>query len=238
MSQIGAMKGMRVVVTGASRGVGFEVAQRFLIEGAQVLGIARNRANLAHADRRLKAFGRSWATLLADVADPRSATRIASAVKRRWGALDLLLNNAGVSPGGHSFATEREGDLERTLAVNVLAVHRLTRALLPLLRKGRRPRVVNVSSGAGNRHSIETSGGMSSYRASKWALNGVTRLWANELKGRVSVIMMDPGWVKTDMGGPSAPDSPTLSAQRAVEIALLPHRVTGTYQAGKREGGW
>jgi NAD(P)-dependent dehydrogenase (short-subunit alcohol dehydrogenase family) len=94
------------------------------------------------------AFGTSWTTLLADVADPKAATRIASAVKRRWGALDLLLNNAGISPGGSSFATEREGDLERTLAVNVLAVHRLTRALLPLLKKGRRPRVVNVSSGA------------------------------------------------------------------------------------------
>lgn len=238
MAHYGSLKGMRIVVTGASRGVGFEVAQRYLIEGARVLGIARNRANLTRADGRLKAFGTSWAPLLADVADPRSAARIASAVKHRWGALDLLLNNAGVSPGGRSFATEQEGDLERTLAVNVLAVHRLTRALLPLLKKGRHPRVVNVSSGAGNRHSIESSTGMSSYRASKWALNGVTRLWANELKGRVSVVMMDPGWVKTDMGGPAAPDSPTLSAQRAVEIALLPHRVTGTYQAGKREGGW
>ncbi len=234
----GMLKGMRVVVTGASRGVGFEVAQRFLLEGAQVLGVARNRVNLAHADRRLKAFGKSWGTLLADLSVPASAGRVAAAVRRRWGALDLLLNNAGVNSGGAAFAAEREGDLERTLATNVLAVHRLTRALLPLLRRGRRPRVVNVSSGAGSRHSIETSAAMSSYRASKWALNGVTRLWANELKGKVSVVMMDPGWVKTDMGGPSAPDSPTLSAQRSVEIALLPFKVTGTYQAGKISHTW
>jgi len=238
MASHGSLKGLRAVITGASRGVGFEVAQRFLLEGAQVLGVARNRANLTRADHRLKAFGASWGTILADVSDPRSSERIAAAVKRRWGALDFLLNNAGVSPGMASFATEREGDLERTLATNVLAVHRLTRALLPLLRKGRRPRIANVSSGAGNRHSIETSANMSAYRASKWALNGVTRLWANELKGRVSVVMMDPGWVRTDMGGPSAPDSPTLSAQRAVEIALLPFRVTGTYQAGKHSGTW
>lgn len=238
MAQHGSLKGVRAVITGVSRGVGFEVAQRFLVEGAQVLGVARNRANLARADHRLKAFGKSWGFVLADVSDPRSGARIAAAVKRRWGALDFLLNNAGVSPGGASFADEREGDLERTLATNVLGVHRLTRALVPLLKKGRRPRIANVSSGAGSRHSIETSAGMSSYRASKWALNGVTRLWANELKGKVSVVMMDPGWVKTDMGGPSAPDSPTLSAQRAVEIALLPHRISGTYQAGKSAGTW
>jgi len=232
----GKLAGKRVVITGVSRGVGFEVAKRFLAEGAQVLGVARSRANLARANRTLRAYGRAYSSLLADVALPTSAARVAAAVKRRWGALDLLLNNAAVNPGSAPF--ERDRDLETTLRINVLGPHRMTKALLPLLRRGHHPRVINVSSGAGDRHSIETGTDMSAYRFSKWSLNGLTRLWANELKGRVSVVGMDPGWVKTDMGGPQAPDSPTLSAERALEIALLPFSVTGTYQCGAKEGTW
>ncbi|MEK7476042.1 MAG: SDR family NAD(P)-dependent oxidoreductase [Candidatus Coatesbacteria bacterium] len=230
------LAGRRVVITGVSRGVGFEVAKRFLAEGAEVLGVARSRANLARAGRALRAYGRAYTSLLADVALPTSAARVAAAVKRRWGALDLLLNNAAVNPGSAAFEADR--DLEATLRVNVLGPHRMMKALLPLLRKGHYPRVVNVSSGAGDRHSIETGKDMSAYRLSKWSLNGLTRLWANELKGQVSVVGMDPGWVKTDMGGPQAPDSPTLSAQRALEIALLPPHVTGSYLCGAREGSW
>jgi len=232
----GKLAGRRVVITGVSRGVGLEVAKRFLAEGAEILGVARSRANLARADRTLKAHGKAYSSLLADVSLPTSAARVAAAVQRRWGALDLLVNNAAVNPGSAPF--ERDRDLEATLRVNVLGPHRMTKALLPMLKRGHHPRVVNLSSGAGNFHSVSTGTDMSAYRFSKWSLNGLTMLWAAELKGRVSVVAMDPGWVKTDMGGPSAPDSPTLSAQRALEIALLPFEVTGKYLAGAKEGSW
>jgi NAD(P)-dependent dehydrogenase (short-subunit alcohol dehydrogenase family) len=234
----GGLAGRRVVITGASRGVGFETAKRFLAEGAEVIGVARNRANLARAARAFKHHGKAFQPLRADTGKPGDAAKVAAAVKRRWGALDLLLNNAAVNPGHATLAKERDAEIEDTLRINVLGPHRLTRALLPLLLKGRHPRVINVSSGAGNEHSVSTGTTMSAYRLSKWCLNGLTRLWASELKGKVSVVAMDPGWVKTDMGGPAAPDSPTLSAQRALEIALLPASVTGTYQSGKQTGGW
>jgi len=176
--------------------------------------------------------------VLADVGTAAAGRKVAAAVKRRWGALDLLINNAAVNPGGKPFAAEGEHELDETLRINVVGPHRMTRALLPLLRRGRKPRVVNVSSGAGSEYSVATGTGMASYRLSKFALNGLTKLYAAQLKGKVSVVAMDPGWVKTDMGGPAAPDSPLLSAERALAIALLPFKVTGTYQVGAKPSGW
>ena len=234
----GMLNNRRVVITGASRGVGYQIVRRFLADGAQVLGVGRNPKNLHKVDREFRSYGKLWSCVRADVGTPAGARKIAQAAKRRWSAVDLLINNAGISPGHPSFATETDDALETTLATNLLGPHRIIRALLPLLRKGKHPRVVNVSSGAGSEGSISTGTNMSSYRLSKWCLNGLTRLWANELKGKISVIAMDPGWVKTDMGGPQAPDSPLLSAKRAAEIAELPFKITGTYQAGKHRGGW
>ncbi len=234
----GRLAGRRVVITGASRGVGFQTATRFLAEGAKVIGVARNRANLARAARAFKAYGRQFQPVLADMASPAGVARVAGAVRRRWGALDVLLNNAAVNPGHAPLAGERDAAMESTLHINVLGPHRMTHALLPFLRKGKHPRVINVSSGAGSDESVSTGTNMSAYRLSKWCLNGLTKLWAAELKGKVSVIAMDPGWVKTDMGGPSAPDSPTMSAERALAIVLLPVSVTGTYQAGARMIPW
>ncbi len=232
------LKGKRVVVTGVSRGVGFEITKLFLAEGAEVLGIARHKANLAKANKTLSSFGKAYSSLLADVAKPASALKIKKAVQQRWKALDLLINNAGINPGHPSFVDESATALEDTLQINVLAPHRLIRALLPLLKKGRHPRVINVSSGAGSFHSVSQSNDMASYRLSKFTLNGLTMLFATHLTGQVSVVAMDPGWVKTDMGGPHAPDDPTLSAKRALAIALLPAEITGKYLVGDQIKGW
>lgn len=232
------LKGRRVVITGVSRGVGREVARLFLAEGAEVLGVARNRANLQEAGAEFAWYGKAYSSVLADVSSPAAPRKVLVAARRRWPALDMLINNAGVGLSPRSSADEPDGTLEKTLAVNVLGPYRLTRALLPLLRKGRRPRVVNVSSGAGSFHSVSTGAGMSSYRITKWTLNAVTMQFASALKGEVSVVAMDPGWVKTDMAGPSAPDYPTLSAERALAIALSSPKITGKYMIGDRIAGW
>lgn len=237
-SSKGRLSGKRVVITGVSRGVGLEIARLFLAEGAEIVGIARNRANLRKADAELSWYGRAYSSVLADVSTPAAPKRILGAVRRRWPAVDLLINNAGVGLSPRSSADEPDGTLEKTIAINVLGPYRITRALLPLLKKGRKPRVVNVSSGAGNFHSVSTGLGMSSYRLTKWLLNGLTMQLANALKGKVSVVAMDPGWVKTDMAGPSAPDYPTLSAERAFAIALAPASITGKYMVGSRVAGW
>lgn len=216
----GRLEGRRVVITGASRGVGIAVARRFLSEGAQVLGVARNRANLAGADRELSLYGKAYSSVLADVSKPDAGAKVFKATKRRWSGIDILINNAGIGLSSSSFADEPDGTLEKTLATNLFGPYRLTRALLPLLRKGRRPRVMNVSSGAGSLESLAKNANMASYRFSKYALNGLTMLLANALKGKVSVVTMDPGWVRTDMTSYNAPHSTTLSADRALTIAL------------------
>ena len=234
----GKLAGKRVVITGVSRGVGFEIAKLFLAEGAQVLGVARNRANLSRANEKLRVWGKVYSWVLADVSKSDAPLKIVKAVRRKWGALDILINNAGVSPGNVSFLAEKEHDFERTLATNLVAPYKLTRALMPLLNRGISPRVICVSSGAGSFESVSQGREMSSYRLSKYALNGLVMLFANELAGKVSVVAMDPGWVKTDMGGPDAPDSPALSGERALAIALSPPEVTGKYLVGGEVKDW
>ncbi len=234
----GRLAGRRVVITGVSRGVGFETALLFLEEGAEVLGVARNRANLAKANAVLRTFGKAYSSARADLSRTAAAALVAKAVRRRWGALDLLINNAAVNFGGKSFMAEKEAWLEETLRTNAVAPYRLTRALLPFLLKGRSPRVISVSSGAGTFHSVKAGGDNMSYRLSKWALNGLVMLLAAEFRDRISFIALDPGWVRTDMGGAGAPNLPSMSARRALDAALQPDHVTGRFLAGVKELDW
>jgi NAD(P)-dependent dehydrogenase (short-subunit alcohol dehydrogenase family) len=124
--------------------------------------------------------------------------------------------------------------MERAFAANLWAPYWLARALLPLLRRGHEPRLVNVSSGAGNFESMRSLD-IPSYRLSKWALNGFTMLLAKELAGVVAVNAFDPGWVKTDLGGPSAPGHPRESAVGALAIVTMPFAETGKFWKDGKE---
>src|SRR5665213_4219722 len=156
-----------------------------------------------------------------------SAARAAEQIAERWGALDVLVNNAAImTEGPVGFDDEPDGTLERTLDVNLLAPFRLTRALIPLLRAGREPRIVHVTSGAGTLAGLDEPG-ISSYRLSKWALNGLERLQAQHLNSANAVNGLDPGWVKTDLGGPRAPGVPEDSARGALALLLEPFETTG-----------
>ena len=210
--------------------MGLETARAFLREGAEVLGIARDAERLGRVSRELAelAPGR-FESLCVELGEPGFDERIAAAVKQRWGALDVLFNNAGVmlahEPG---ILHEPLDAVRQTMEVNVFAPLTLARTLLPLLEAGREPRIVNVSSGAGTIEGIWEPG-IASYRLSKWSLNGLTMLQAAELKGRVSVNALDPGWVRTDLGGPKAPGHPSESAQAAIQILLVAFEVTGKF---------
>jgi len=224
-----ALTGRRVLITGVSRGVGLETARLFLAEGAEILGVARDPERLARAERELDG-GSRLSVLAADVSDKDTPARIARAVSERWGALDVLFNNAGVQIDGETrgISTGSEAVLEASMAVNLMAPYRLSRALLPALLAGHEPRIVNVSSGAGNLASM-TMTDIPTYRLSKWALNGLTLLLAGELAGKVAVNAFDPGWVKTDLGGARAPGVPTESARGALLLVTLPFAVRGKF---------
>lgn len=225
-----ALRGRRIVITGVSRGIGYEVARRFLAEGAEVLGVAREPTRLSAARERLDPTGRQLEVLPLDLTAAEAPRVLARAVERRFGALDVLFNNAAVQIDGsvRGILEADEATFARALDINLVAPYRLCRALVPLLLAGREPRLVNVSSGAGNFESMRAPG-IPTYRLSKWALNGLTMLLATELVGRVAVNAFDPGWVKTDLGGPNAPGTPDQSAVGALALVTQAFDVTGKF---------
>ncbi len=224
------LEGRRIVITGVSRGIGYETAKLFLQEGARVLGVARDARRLSRASEELAPLG-DFASLCVDLGHPTAPAEVVAAVRDRWGALDVLFNNAAIlihaaEPG--SFEQEPEGALQQSLDTNLMGPFRLTMAFLPLLRKGHEPRIVHVGSGAGTFEGVRLEG-IASYRLSKWALNGLTILQSTHLKGQIAVNAFDPGWVKTDLGGPNAPGSPVDSAKGALAVAMLPFETTGRF---------
>jgi NAD(P)-dependent dehydrogenase (short-subunit alcohol dehydrogenase family) len=106
---------------------------------------------------------------------------------------------------------------------------------LPLLRAGAEPRIINVSSGAGLRRSLADSPEGATYKLSKYALNGLTLLWAGRLAGAMAVNSLDPGWLKTDLGGPNAPGEPIDGARRMLALAAMPLAVSGRFFHGEEE---
>jgi len=227
----GALTDRRIFITGVSRGIGRATARLFLAEGASIMGCARDEERLATTRAALVdeagASSDRFDAFPLDLARPDAPARAAERIAARWGALDVLVNNAAImTEGPATLDEESEGTLERTLEVNLLAPYRLARALLPLLRAGRQPRIVHVTSGAGT-FAGPTEPGISSYRMSKWALNGLVRLQSEQLRGVVAVNGLDPGWVKTDLGGPRAPRDPQDSARGALALVREPFSTTG-----------
>jgi NAD(P)-dependent dehydrogenase (short-subunit alcohol dehydrogenase family) len=236
---VSALAGQRIVITGVSRGVGFETAKLFLHEGAEILGVARDPERLERARCELDPGGKRLTVLAADLTARDAAARVAGAAEARFGALDVVFSNAAVQIDGdvQGVGEVTEPVMEQAFAANFWGPYFVARALLPLLRRGREPRLVHVSSGAGNFESMKTLG-IPSYRLSKWALNGLTMLLAKELAGKVAVNAFDPGWVKTDLGGPKAPGHPSESARGALAIVTMPFSETGKFWKDGKEIPW
>lgn len=194
---------MHVVVTGANRGIGLEFVRQYLARGERVTAACRAPQE-AHALRALGASaGDRLRVLACDVGDDASVADFARALGEV--PVDLLINNAGVGgEWGDLDALSTEAAL-RTYSVNALGPLRVTRALLPNLLRGARRHVAHVTSGMGS-IADNTSGGAYAYRMSKAALNMASKTLSIDLrdKGIVSVVI-NPGWVQTDMGGAGAP---------------------------------
>ena len=228
------MKGKRIVLTGASRGIGYHSAKLLLAAGAEVLGTARDEARLLRVTEEFRAVG-AFTPLVADFTDPDAPRRVAEAASAKWPALDVLINNAAVQmwkPGWHA---EGLPVFHEHFRINVAAQHELIYHLTDRLLAGVEPRVVNVSSGAGKFDVLRESADGATYKFTKFALNGLTLLWAQYLRGKVAVNALDPGWLKTDLGGPNAPGEPEDGGRRMLEILALPWDVTGRFWHGKEE---
>jgi len=196
-------QGRTVLVTGANRGLGLEFARQLSAAGAAVIGTARKPES---ADE-LNALGVRVEQL--DVADPVSVAALAERLEGM--ALDVLLNNAGIFLSQGKFWEEDPAEALQVYDVNTLGPLRVTQALLPNLQAGDRKMVMNMSSGLGS-IANNNRGSSAAYRASKAALDMLTRTMAMDLEGEGFIfIAMSPGWVRTDMGGEQASLSPEES---------------------------
>jgi len=190
-----------VVITGAARGIGREVARQAAGRGWSVVLGARDLSRGRAAAAELTAAGLEVHARQLDVTDAGSLRRLADDLERDVGAVDALVNNAAVDYDTWARASTADLDaVRRTLETNLFGAWRTTLALLPLLRAGASPRIVNVSSEGGSLASM--AGGTPAYSLSKVGLNALTRMLAAELRSDgILVNSVCPGWVATDMGG-------------------------------------
>ena len=229
------LSGKNALVTGTSRGIGTAIARAFAAEGARVLCHARTEA-----DARARADELDGVAIVGDLSTEEGVSSVAEQAIAAAPQLHVLVHNAATNPRGHEPFDEVERQIfEEVLRVNVFAPLFLTQALLEPLRAARSARVVVLSSGAG-----QFAGGLAadglSYRVSKAAVNAVTVVAAAALRSEgILVNAMNPGWVKTDMGGPGATLSPEEGADTAVYLATLPDDgPSGRFFYERREVDW
>ena len=208
------------LVSGANRGIGYEIARQLAVAGFHVLVGSRDFAAGERQADELSGDGDATPVQL-DVTDTHGVERLAEQVGSDPGRLDVLVNNAGVYGSPTGAADYDLDEAREVLEINLFGAWRLTQAMLPLLRQSHSGRIVNVSSGGGQLDDMQ--GGRAAYRISKAGLNALTRIVAAEERGRgVLVNSMCPGWVRTDMGSASAPRSVEEGAETAVWLATLP----------------
>ena len=222
----GAMSAARdhtALVTGANRGIGREVGRLLLGAGVRVVLTGRDAAAIAAAAREIAGGGsESFAHHVLDVTQPESLDALCDWLGEAGWRIDILVNNAGELRDDDATLLETGDDVVRaSFEVNFFGPLRLCRRFMPGMIERGYGRIVNVSSGYGSISRME-GGQPAAYKLSKAALNALTRLAAGEARGDVKVNAVDPGWVRTRMGGASASRDPSRAAADIVWAATLP----------------
>ncbi|MCE7080636.1 SDR family oxidoreductase [Streptomyces sp. ST2-7A] len=221
------------LVTGANKGIGYEIASGLGALGYRVAVGARDGARRESAVEKLRAAGVDAFGVPLEVTEDRSVADAAALIERRAGRVDVLVNNAGISgdtgPGWTQDPTTLDPDLVRTVVeTNVIGVIRVTNAMLPLLRRSASPRIVNVSSSVASLTrqadpTIEVGPVMAAYAPSKSFLNAVTVQYARQFTGtNILINAACPGLVATDFTGFQGPRTPEQGAATAIRLATLP----------------
>jgi len=211
------------LVTGGNRGIGFAICKKLASKGLSVVLTARDASEGRLAVKQLQEEGLVAEFHRLDVTSCRSIRACVAAVAERRGRIDVLVNNAGImiDPRGSRFLDAKLDTYRDTLETNLFGPLQLAQAVVPLMKGNRYGRIVNMSSGQGQLS--EMSVGTPAYRISKTALNALTRILAAEFKeSNILVNSMCPGWVRTRMGGESAPRTPEQAAETAWWLATLP----------------
>jgi NAD(P)-dependent dehydrogenase (short-subunit alcohol dehydrogenase family) len=225
------------LVTGANKGIGFEVTRELARLGLRVFLGARNAEAGRAAAEKLKSAG-DVIFLDIDISNEKSISAAADELARQCDHLDVLVNNAGILLGEDKSALTLTVDIfEKTLRTNTLGAWLVAEAFAPLLEKSSKPRIVNVSSGGGQLED-GADGWAPAYCVSKTALNGVTVQLAAALP-KFAVNSVCPGWVRTDMGGENATRSIAEGAATIVWLAsAAPHDLTGKFVKDRKVIPW
>ncbi len=216
---------MRAFITGANRGLGLELTRQYLERGDQVFAACRQPAAATELQPLKQQYADRLVLLTLDLTDDASIAAAVATVRETTEALDVLINNAGVYPhAGSGDDHQRLGQLTHadaieTMQVNAIGPLLMSQALLPLLRSGHKGRILSISSGQGSL-TWKATGDPYHYSASKAALNMYMRSLAAEIGhlGLISVLV-DPGWMRTEMGGDHATQEPADSARGIIRLA-------------------
>ena len=225
------------VVTGANKGIGFEVARDLARKGFHVFLGARDEKAGRAAEEKLRKDGQVT-FLKIDISEPESIRRTAEEFSRRSDRLDALVNNAGILlDDDKDILTITPDIFETTLRTNTLGALLVSQAFVPFLKKSAAPRIVNVSS-TGGQLADGADGWAPAYCISKTALNGVTVQLAAALP-KFAINSVCPGWVRTDMGGSNATRSVAEGASGIVWLAAdAPQTETGKFWRDRKVIPW
>jgi NAD(P)-dependent dehydrogenase (short-subunit alcohol dehydrogenase family) len=218
------------LVTGANKGIGKEISRQLAMKGVLVVMGSRDpgRGELAVAEFR--EHGLPVELLPLDVTSQPSVDRAAAEIERRHGRLDILVNNAGIARDWYPASELSVETLQETFDTNAFGVFRVTKAMIPLLRKSAHGRIVNISSSLGSltRHTdphygVGVQNMLLAYCSSKTALNMITVQFAQHLKDAgIKVNAANPGYTATDMNQHRGPRTVEQAAATPVRLALLP----------------
>ena len=213
-----SLTGARILITGASQGIGRALAVEAARQGMRVLAAARSQQLLQELADEVRGEGHVLETVQADVTSPEDRQHMAEAALRFFGGLDILVNNAGIGATGH-FADAEPDRLRKIMEVNFFGLTETTRVLLPILKKGTNPAIVNISSIAGKRGIPARS----DYSASKFAVQGFSEALRAELaKDGVDVLVVCPGLTQTN-----------FSQNMLEQKALVPHGPSARHDFGR-----
>ena len=231
------MKKKIILVTGANKGIGFEIVRQLAKQGHQVILTARDKNKGLAAVERLAAEGLKVHFIPLDVTKEQEISNLKEEIQEKFGRLNVLINNAGILIGNENSVSVSKRSLQQHLDTNFFGPLLLSQQLIPLLQKSEEGRIINISTSMA-RLSAPGSG-TAAYRLSKVALNGLTAMMSADLAGsNIKVNSLDPGWVQTDMGGAGASRSVTEGADTAVWLATAEKIPTGKFFRDRKELEW
>lgn len=210
------LKDKTAVITGGSKGIGKGIARAFLKEGATVIICSRKKRDLERTQAELSRYG-NISYIRADISKRNQVKLLKDEIEDRFGKLDVLVNNASLLGLRKPIIDYDEDVWERTIHVNLNAQFFVTKALLPLLLNGNNPSIINVSSSVGRRGKA----GWGAYAASKFGLEGLTQVLADELKSKVRVNSVNPGGTRTEMRAGAYPEEDPETVPTPEDIAPI-----------------